>query len=83
MNDHPDSTAGPAGGFAPVMGREPGVPLIRNVNWGGLRALYIKAVSYTHLDVYKRQVRTSNRAVNIRIEPSLKRNKGNAILRRR
>jgi ABC-2 type transport system permease protein len=44
MNDHPDSTAGPAGGFAPVMGREPGVPLIRNVNWGGLRALYIKEV---------------------------------------
>ncbi len=44
MNDHPDSTAGPVGGFAPVMGREPGVPLIRNVNWGGLRALYIKEV---------------------------------------
>lgn len=27
-----------------MIGREPGVPLIRNVNWGGLRALYIKEV---------------------------------------
>jgi ABC-2 type transport system permease protein len=44
MNDHPDSATGAAPGLAPVMGREPGVPLIRNVNWGGLRALYIKEV---------------------------------------
>lgn len=44
MNDHPDSASGAAPGLAPVMGREPGVPLIRNVNWGGLRALYIKEV---------------------------------------
>lgn len=40
MNDHPDS----ATGSAHMIGREPGVPLIRNVNWGGLRALYIKEV---------------------------------------
>jgi ABC-2 type transport system permease protein len=44
MNDQPDSTLGPAVVSSPLMGREPGVPLIRNVNWGGLRALYIKEV---------------------------------------
>lgn len=44
MNDQPDSAMGPAVGSARAMAREPGVPLIRNVNWGGLRALYIKEV---------------------------------------
>lgn len=34
MNDHPASN-----GFA-----EPGVPVFRNVNWGGLKTLYIKEV---------------------------------------
>jgi ABC-2 type transport system permease protein len=29
---------------APEFSPEPGVPVIRNVNWGGLRTLYIKEV---------------------------------------
>ena len=39
MNDHPNAPSTRA------IRSEPGVPVIRQVNWGGLRALYIKEVT--------------------------------------
>ena len=37
------SSQPPIGEIAPVM-NAPGVPVIRNVNWGGLKTLYVKEV---------------------------------------
>ena len=39
MNDQPEYAAPPS-----AIRFEPGVPVIKNVNWGGLKTLYIKEV---------------------------------------
>ena len=39
MSSHP-----PIGEIRSAIRTEPGVPVIRNVNWGGLKTLYIKEV---------------------------------------
>ena len=42
MSSHPPVDRHP--GVASAIGHAPGVPVIRNVNWGGLRTLYVKEV---------------------------------------
>ena len=42
MSSHPPISAPVA--VASGIGHAPGVPVIRNVNWGGLRTLYVKEV---------------------------------------
>lgn len=44
MNDQPQNAAFHANGVPSAIRHEPGVPVIRNVNWAGMRALYIKEV---------------------------------------
>ena len=42
MSSHPSIDRHP--GVASAIGSAPGVPVIRNVNWGGLKTLYVKEV---------------------------------------
>ena len=44
MNDHPNARSSSERSTRAIRS-EPGVPVIRQVNWGGLRALYIKEVT--------------------------------------